>query len=154
MAQDVYKTSCFFSFITLILHNYYVFIKYLKKSFFLFIFLQFFNDLCYNYWWVNYHERLGGEEMGTHLIPREVKGEARILLIFTQKGFFYTIIGLVVGGMIASPLWAFRSKFGWMGYTCFIWAYWLYSWTNKNTRFQCIWHFEKNWWRTHWWGNI
>lgn len=35
--------------------------------------------------------------MGTHLIPREIDGDARILLIFTPKGFIGTIIGIVVG---------------------------------------------------------
>ncbi len=35
--------------------------------------------------------------MGTHLIPREVDGEARILLIFTPKGFFGILIGAVPG---------------------------------------------------------
>ena len=35
--------------------------------------------------------------MGTHLIPREVDGEARILLIFTPKGFLGILIGLVPG---------------------------------------------------------
>ena len=38
--------------------------------------------------------------MGTHLIPREVEGEGRILIIFTMKGFIGTIIGLVVGAVI------------------------------------------------------
>lgn len=35
--------------------------------------------------------------MGTHLIPREIDGDARILLIFTPKGFVGTLIGLFVG---------------------------------------------------------
>ena len=35
--------------------------------------------------------------MGTHLIPREVDGDARILLIFTPKGFFGLLIGLIPG---------------------------------------------------------
>lgn len=40
--------------------------------------------------------------MGTHLIPREIDGDARILLIFTPKGFIGTIIGIVVGVMFYS----------------------------------------------------
>ena len=35
--------------------------------------------------------------MGTHLIPREVDGDARILLVFTPKGFGGMLIGLVPG---------------------------------------------------------
>ena len=45
--------------------------------------------------------------MGTHLIPREVDGDARILLIFTPKGFIGTLAGLFIGVMfftIASAL--------------------------------------------------
>ena len=38
--------------------------------------------------------------MGTHLIPREVDGEARILLIFTPKGFFGILISLIPGVML------------------------------------------------------
>ena len=38
--------------------------------------------------------------MGTHLIPREVDGEARILLIFTPKGFFGILIALIPGVML------------------------------------------------------
>ena len=35
--------------------------------------------------------------MGTHLIPREIDGDARILLIFTPKGFVGTLVGLAIG---------------------------------------------------------
>lgn len=35
--------------------------------------------------------------MGTHLIPREVDGEARILLVFTPKGFFGILLSLIPG---------------------------------------------------------
>ena len=35
--------------------------------------------------------------MGTHLIPREIDGDARILLIFTPKGFICTLIGVAIG---------------------------------------------------------
>ncbi len=35
--------------------------------------------------------------MGTHLIPREVSGEGRILYIFTPKGIAYALVGLVIG---------------------------------------------------------
>ena len=38
--------------------------------------------------------------MGTHLIPREVSGEGRILYVFTAKGFFFTLIGLAVGAVL------------------------------------------------------
>ena len=40
--------------------------------------------------------------MGTHLIPREIDGDARILLIFTPKGFVGTLVGLFVGVMFFS----------------------------------------------------
>jgi len=35
--------------------------------------------------------------MGTHLIPRDLKGEGRILSIFSYKALVYTIVGVVVG---------------------------------------------------------
>ena len=35
--------------------------------------------------------------MGTHLIPREVEGEGRILIIFTMKGFIGTLVGIGIG---------------------------------------------------------
>lgn len=35
--------------------------------------------------------------MGTHLIPREVDGEGRILIIFSMKGFVGTLIGIGIG---------------------------------------------------------
>lgn len=37
--------------------------------------------------------------MGTHLIPREVDGEGRILIIFTMKGFLGTLLGIGIGTM-------------------------------------------------------
>lgn len=53
--------------------------------------------------------------MGTHLIPREVDGDARILLIFTPKGFLGTLIGIFAGAIffaIASALGA--TIVGWI----------------------------------------
>lgn len=35
--------------------------------------------------------------MGTYNLPRNVKGEGRILFIFTPKSMIYTVIGGVVG---------------------------------------------------------
>lgn len=35
--------------------------------------------------------------MGTHIIPREVEGEGRILIIFSMKGFVGTLIGIGIG---------------------------------------------------------
>lgn len=35
--------------------------------------------------------------MGTYNVPRNVKGEGRILYIFSTKGLIYTVIGLCVG---------------------------------------------------------
>ena len=37
--------------------------------------------------------------MGTHKIPRDVKGEGRILYIFSTKGLIYTTIGAAVGAL-------------------------------------------------------
>ena len=37
--------------------------------------------------------------MGTYLIPRDMKGEGRILF-FSYKALLYTIIGLVPGGLL------------------------------------------------------
>ena len=35
--------------------------------------------------------------MGTYNIPRNVKGEGRILYIFSKKGIIYTMIGALIG---------------------------------------------------------
>ena len=35
--------------------------------------------------------------MGTYLIPRDLKGEGRILSIFSYKALIYTIIGIIIG---------------------------------------------------------
>lgn len=35
--------------------------------------------------------------MGTHLIPRDVEGEGRILIIFTLQGLIGTLIGIGIG---------------------------------------------------------
>ena len=35
--------------------------------------------------------------MGTQLIPREIDGDARILLIFTPKGFLGILLGFIPG---------------------------------------------------------
>lgn len=35
--------------------------------------------------------------MGTYLIPRDLKGEGRILTIFSYKALIYTVVGLIVG---------------------------------------------------------
>lgn len=35
--------------------------------------------------------------MGTYLIPRDLKGEGRILTIFSYKALAYTVVGLILG---------------------------------------------------------
>lgn len=35
--------------------------------------------------------------MGTYLIPRNLKGEGRILTVFSYKALAYTVVGLIVG---------------------------------------------------------
>lgn len=35
--------------------------------------------------------------MGTYLIPRDLKGEGRILTIFSYKALGYTVVGLIIG---------------------------------------------------------
>ena len=40
--------------------------------------------------------------MGTHLIPRAIDGDARILLVFTPQGFIGTLIGLGAGAFFYS----------------------------------------------------
>ena len=38
--------------------------------------------------------------MGTYRVPRNTKGESRILVIFSTKALIYTIVGVVIGYMI------------------------------------------------------
>lgn len=42
--------------------------------------------------------------MGTHIIPREVEGEGRILIIFSMKGFIGTLIGIGIGAIFYTVL--------------------------------------------------
>ncbi len=42
--------------------------------------------------------------MGTHLIPRDVEGEGRILIIFTPQGLIGTLIGGGVGVVLYNVL--------------------------------------------------
>lgn len=45
-----------------------------------------------------YKENEGGQQfMGTYYLPRNVKGEGRILFIFTTKSLIYSVIGAVIG---------------------------------------------------------
>ncbi len=37
--------------------------------------------------------------MGTYYIPRNVKGEGRILFVFSTKALIYTAIGAAIGGV-------------------------------------------------------
>ena len=38
--------------------------------------------------------------MATYNIPRNVKGEGRILYVFSTKALIYTFIGAIIGGLI------------------------------------------------------
>lgn len=38
--------------------------------------------------------------MGTYLIPRDTKGEGRILFVFSKKALIYTSVGLIIGFLI------------------------------------------------------
>lgn len=39
--------------------------------------------------------------MGTYNLPRNVKGEGRILFIFSTKALIYTFVGIVIGYFIS-----------------------------------------------------
>lgn len=47
--------------------------------------------------------------MATHNIPRDVKGEGRILFIFTTKSLIFAVGGLVIG-LLISALFSFIIK--------------------------------------------
>lgn len=46
--------------------------------------------------------------MGTHMIPRNTKGEGRILFIFSTKALIYTVVGIAIG----YPIHYFLKKTG------------------------------------------
>ena len=48
--------------------------------------------------------------MRSYLIPRDVKGETRLLTFFTPKAFLYTIIGLLIGTILFNILKLFTLK--------------------------------------------
>ena len=51
----------------------------------------------------------------SHLIPREIDGDGRILYIFTPKGFLFALIGLAIGAAFKSVLDAFSVGIvGWI----------------------------------------
>ena len=53
--------------------------------------------------------------MGTHLIPREVEGEGRILIIFSMKGFVGTLIGIGIGAFFHAIFSAIGAELvGWI----------------------------------------
>lgn len=53
--------------------------------------------------------------MGTHLIPREIDGDARILLVFTPKGFVATLVGIGIGAFFYSMATALGATLvGWV----------------------------------------
>ena len=53
--------------------------------------------------------------MGTHLIPREIDGDGRILIIFTPAGFVGTLIGIGVGAILYSICEMFNAVMvGWI----------------------------------------
>ena len=53
--------------------------------------------------------------MGTHLIPREIDGDGRILIIFTLPGFVGTLIGIAVGAVFYNIAVAFGATLvGWI----------------------------------------
>ena len=52
--------------------------------------------------------------MGTHLIPRDVEGESRILIIFSTKGFIGTLIGIGIGAIFYFLVGTFAPIVGWI----------------------------------------
>ena len=47
--------------------------------------------------------------MATHQIPRNVKGEGRILYIFSTKALIYTVIGGILGYFVYLPISIIKS---------------------------------------------
>lgn len=53
--------------------------------------------------------------MSSHLIPREIDGDGRILYIFTAKGFAFALGGLAIGAGIKAVFDAFGASIvGWI----------------------------------------
>ena len=53
--------------------------------------------------------------MGSYIVPRNVKGETRVLIFFTTKSFIFTLIGLGIGAFlyaILSAIGAWRVGIG------------------------------------------
>ena len=49
--------------------------------------------------------------MGTYYIPRNVKGEGRILFIFSKKALIYTTIGAGIGLVIAMLIYQISKNY-------------------------------------------
>ena len=78
-----------------------------ENAFFFYVFVTFWNTFCYNIYKYDWMQRKE-ENMGTYNIPRNVKGEGKILFIFSKKSLIYTVIG----GGVGLPLYLLCSAFG------------------------------------------
>ncbi len=94
--------------------------------------------------------------MGTYLIPRDTKGEGRILFVFSKKALIYTSVGLIIGFLIYKLMQlinlsavgiVFLVSFALLGFvigTCKIPNTTAFEVTKKNGRRKYRWDYFKN----------
>ena len=88
--------------------------------------------------------------MGTYPIPRNYRGESRILYIFTMKSLITTAIGAMVGSIFFLLFKAFGMTLVGIIITAFFCTYRICSWSNKNSYDSSISNNKKDWWGTNW----
>lgn len=73
--------------------------------------------------------------MGSYYIPsNKLKGETRILVIFTVKSLIFTAIGVIIGLIPFAILNAMNLKNIRICIYCIIWTYRIWNRNNKSTK--------------------
>lgn len=57
--------------------------------------------------------------MNSYMIPREIGDENRFL-IFSPKALLFVVIGIIIGGLLATPLFILASLWEWCNYVGFV----------------------------------
>ena len=76
--------------------------------------------------------------MGTYNVPRNVKGEGRILFIFTTKSLIYSAVGVGVGLIFYLIFKLIEPNRCWNCYGCIMCINWVFNRNVKSTKHRYI----------------
>lgn len=88
--------------------------------------------------------------MGTYYIPRNYRGESRILYIFTVKSLITTAVGAMIGSIFFLVFKSLNMTPVGLAIMAFFAFLRICSRSFKNTNYCCISNNQKNWWRANW----